>query len=149
MAPSPSRRTQSAERTALLPSDGNNRDSSELQPEAEIEGFRPSWQFWRRQSRHVSFAPTEDDEELPASTTTKRRDKRGWAQVALYAVLIVVGAVVGLVFSWGYDRRRSSHGLGDGPMVVPIFRWPPPVRRHDPTTLMGSLLDSLGTLHTS
>ena len=132
MAPSPSRRTQSEEESALLSSHNHDRESTEIESESdrhpETQGLRPSWQFWRQPSRHVTFAPSDDGEELPAPTTMKRGKKRNWEQVALYAVLILVGVAVGAVFSQGLRRRTVSDGLGDGPMVVPIFQHAPPVR---------------------
>lgn len=121
MSRSPSRRTQPEEQAALLSSHEHDRTSSEF----EAEPSRPTWQSWRKPSRHVTFAPSGDGEELPSPITMKHQTKRRWEQALLYAVLILVGAGVGTVFSRGLRRRASGDGLGDGPMVPPVYTLPP------------------------
>lgn len=112
----PPRQTSNEEESALLANDHNQYTTEPDEPQSS----RPSWQFWRTPSRHVSFAALDD--ELPSPTTMKRQKKKGWEQAALYAVLIIVGAGVGVIFGRGLQRPATGDGLGDGPMVPP--QWP-------------------------
>lgn len=121
MNPSPSRRTQSVipeEQSALLSShEHDNTPEPGREPERGSSG--PAWQVWRR-----LFQQSGEDG-LPTLSTTKRQAKRRYDQALLYALLIFIGIGVGVVFGRRIERRSGGEGLGDGPLVVPIFEFPP------------------------
>ena len=119
---SPSRQNQAEmreEESALLSSHEHD-NTPEPEPESGRGSLAPAWQIWRRLFQHTG------DDGLPSPTsTTKRQAKRPYDHIPLYAALILIGVGVGVLFSRGVQRRSRGEGLGDGPMVVPIFQLPP------------------------
>ncbi|WWC67679.1 gamma-glutamyltransferase [Kwoniella pini CBS 10737] len=106
----------------------------------------PAWQFWnhppfqkrvrfddvtdtRRYSQH-----TEDDESILPISNENENHKihkhhhrplyQKYGQWVMYMILILLGMIIGTIFSREFWKRNNE--LGDGPMVPPVWTLPPP-----------------------
>ena len=120
MSPPPTRSSREAESDALLSSHEHN-DPSDV--EAATKSHKPPrWQFWNQPTHNAPFSAEDDEvDTLP----TMKSDRRNVQQALIYAALLLVGAGIGALAGRGVLWRRASDGLGDGPMVPPVFKLPP------------------------
>ncbi|WVQ76804.1 gamma-glutamyltransferase [Cryptococcus sp. DSM 104548] len=107
----------------------------------------PSWQFWNRPPfRQVRFAESDQflppsaqlqgsDDELDREDVLKQpfyRSEEAMGRWLIYCLLLLVGIILGALFSRRWTQGEGK--LGDGPMVPPVWTLPPPtgLPRNDP-----------------
>ncbi|WVQ84044.1 gamma-glutamyltransferase [Cryptococcus sp. DSM 104549] len=143
--PSPTRTAREAEEASPLLPPPTTADNLEAGPSSsDFERHAsPPWQFWNHppfrpsQVRFASnddFAPTppahsESDDEAGESGYGAHKhhhhhhhpSRKG--QWLMYLALVLLGVVIGAIFTRGLGRKSE---LGDGPMVPPVWTLPPP-----------------------
>ncbi|WRT65034.1 gamma-glutamyltransferase [Kwoniella shivajii] len=146
------RSEEDGESNPLLNTSGEATDVESDRPEITRQ-ISPAWQFWNHPpfKRHVHFAnepdyqshyePDEDEESLlpvsingsgnaPLNKTQHHHHHhhhpsyQKWGQRLMYLLLLVVGGIIGAIFSRALWNKNQD--AGDGPMVPPVWTLPPP-----------------------